>query len=343
MFKAEFDYDLPQELIAQRPIDRRDQSRMMVLDRKTGEIIHSRFLKFPSYLNKGDVLVINTTKVIPARIWGKRTGKGIEFLLLKECDQGVWEVLCRPARKVRIGDIISFSSELEGKVIKVEKEGKRVVQFFSQNVLHQLKKIGYAPLPPYIKRKKENKTLRLLDLKRYQTVFAQRGKSIAAPTAGIHFTPKILEEIKERSAEVIPISLDVGLATFQPVRTSRIENHKMLEENYSISRPAARTINSSKIESRPIVAVGTTTVRALESAYQKGKIQYGKASTILFIYPGYEFKVVDRLLTNFHLPKSTLLMMVAAFAGLDFIKKAYKEAIRNKYRFYSYGDCMLII
>lgn len=343
MFKAEFDYDLPQELIAQRPLAERDQSRMMVLNRKTGEIIHSRFLKFPSYLNKGDVLVINTTKVIPARIWEERTGKGIEFLLLKECNQGVWEVLCRPARKVRIGDIISFSSELEGKVIKVEKEGKRVVQFFSQNVLHQLKKIGYAPLPPYIKRKKENETLRLLDLKRYQTVFAQRGKSIAAPTAGIHFTPKILEKIKERSTQVIPISLDVGLATFQPVRISRIENHRMLEENYSISRTSARTINSAKKELLPIVAVGTTSVRALESAFKNGKVQYEKASTSLFIYPGYEFKVVDRLLTNFHLPKSTLLMMVAAFAGLDFIKKAYKEAIRNKYRFYSYGDCMLII
>lgn len=343
MLTAEFDYDLPQELIAQRPIARRDQSRMMVLNRKTSEIIHSRFFKFPSYLNKGDALVINNTKVIPARIWGKKEGKGVEFLLLKECDQGVWEVLCRPAKKVRIGDIISFSSDLEGKVISVKKEGKRAIQFSSHNVLHQLKKIGYAPLPPYIKRKKENGTLRNLDLKRYQTVFAQRGRAIAAPTAGLHFTPKILEKIKERGAKVIPISLDVGLATFQPVRAVRIENHRMLEENYSISIDSSLSINSAKKELLPIVAVGTTSVRALESAFKNGKVRHGKASARLFIYPGYEFKVVNKLFTNFHLPKSTLLMMVAAFAGLDFVKKAYKEAIQKKYRFYSYGDCMLII
>lgn len=343
MLTVEFDYDLPPDLIAQKPLAERDRSRMMVLERKTGKIIHSRFQEFPSFLNKEDILVVNNTKVIPARAWGTREGKDIEFLFLKEHDQGVWEVLCRPAKKVGLGDIISFSPEVEGKVIKVEKEGKRVLQFFSLDVLHQLKKIGYAPLPPYIKRKKANTTLRKFDLKRYQTVYAQKGKAVAAPTAGLHFTPKILEKIKQKGTKVIPISLDVGLATFQPVRAVRIENHQMLEENYSISRSAARTINLAKQELRPIVAVGTTSVRALESAFQSDKICPGRASTNLFIYPGYEFKVANRLLTNFHLPKSTLLMLVAAFAGLNFIKKAYKEAIQKKYRFYSYGDCMLII
>lgn len=343
MLTSEFDYDLPQELIAQRPLEERDQSRMMILDRRSGDIIHSRFQEFPSFLNKGDVLVINKTRVIPARVWGKKEGKDIEFLFLNECDLGTWEVLCRPARKVKLGDIISFSPGMEGKVIKVKEEGKRVIHFTTRDLLHHLKKIGYAPLPPYIKRKKRNGHLRKFDLKRYQTVFAQEGKAIAAPTAGLHFTPRILENIKEKRAKIIPISLDVGLATFQPMRVTRIEDHQMLEETYFITNTAASGMNLAKQESRPIVAVGTTSVRAIESAFKDGKVQAGTASTKLFIYPGYEFKVVDKLLTNFHLPLSTLLMMVAAFAGLDFIKKSYKQAIQKKYRFYSYGDCMLIL
>lgn len=342
MLTADFDYDLPQELIAQRPLLERDQSRMMVLNRQTGEIVHSRFLEFPSYLRKGDVLVINKTKVIPARIWGKKEGKDIEFLFLHERDHSAWEVLCRPAKKVKLEDKVYFSKGFGGKVIRVEEEGKRVIQFSSPDIIHNLKKIGYAPLPPYIKRKKKDGTLRKFDLDRYQTVFAQGGKAVAAPTAGLHFTPKILEKIEENGVKIIPISLDVGLATFQPVRAARVENHRMLEENYSITKSAANTLNHAKRESRPIIAVGSTSVRVLESAFQEGKVRPRKTSTRLFIYPGYKFKVVDKLLTNFHLPKSTLLMMVSAFAGFDLIKKAYQEAIQKKYRFYSYGDCMLI-
>jgi S-adenosylmethionine:tRNA ribosyltransferase-isomerase len=343
MLAADFDYDLPQELIAQTPLPKREQSRMMILHRRTGEIIHSRFEEFPDYLDNGDVLILNNTKVIPARAWGKIEGKEIEFLFLKESQEGLWEVLCRPAKKARLGDVVSFSPGFEGKIAKVEPEGKRVIQFSSGDVLSKLKKIGFAPLPPYIKRKKKNAELRAQDLERYQTVFARKEGAIAAPTAGLHFTPQILERIKAKRVQVAEISLDVGLATFQPVRARRVEDFRMLKETYSISRGASQTINEAKRESRPIIAVGTTSVRTLESALINGKIQPGRGSTSLFIYPGYEFKAVDRLLTNFHLPTSTLLMLVAAFAGLDFVKKAYQEAIRQKYRFYSYGDCMFIL
>jgi len=286
MLTADFDYDLPQELIAQTPLPKREQSRMMILDRRTGKINHSRFEEFADYLNKGDVLVLNNTKVIPARAWGKKEGKEIEFLFLKESQEGLWEVLCRPAKKASLGDVISFSP---------------------------------------------------------QTVFARKEGAVAAPTAGLHFTPQILERIKTKRVQVAEISLDVGLATFQPVRAKRIEDFHMLEETYSVSQAVSQTINEAKKESRPIIAVGTTSVRTLESAFKNGKIHPGRNSANLFIYPGYEFKAVDRLLTNFHLPQSTLLMLVAAFAGLDFIKKAYQEAVRQKYRFYSYGDCMFIL
>lgn len=343
MLISDFDYNLPQKLIAQEPLPQRAESRMMVLDRKKGQFIHSRFKELSSYLNKGDVLVLNNAKVIPAKMWGKKERKELEFLFLRECREGLWEVLCRPARKVKLGDVISFSPGFEGKIIRVESEGKRVIQFSTEDVLSQLKKMGFAPLPPYIKRKKKNLELKELDLERYQTVFAQKEGAIAAPTAGLHFTPQTLERIKAEEVTIARISLDVGLATFQPVRVEHVEEHQMLEEVYTVGPAASQAINNAKEKSRPVVAVGTTSVRALESAFKKGKILPGKSPTKLFIYPGYKFKVVDRLLTNFHLPRSTLLMMVAAFAGLDFIKKAYEEAIRQKYRFYSYGDCMLII
>jgi S-adenosylmethionine:tRNA ribosyltransferase-isomerase len=343
MFTSDFDYNLPQKLIAQEPLPQRAESRMMVLDRKKGQVIHSRFKELTSYLNKGDVLVLNNAKVIPAKMWGRTERKELEFLFLRECREGLWEVLCRPARKVKLGDVISFSPGFEGKIIRVESEGKRVIQFSSGDVLSHLKKMGFAPLPPYIKRKKKNAELKELDLERYQTVFAQKEGAIAAPTAGLHFTPQTLERIKAKGIIIAYISLDVGLATFQPVRVERVEEHEMLEESYTIGPAASQAIHNAKEKSRPVVAVGTTSVRALESAFKEGKTWPGKSSTRLFIYPGYKFKVVDRLLTNFHLPRSTLLMMVAAFAGLDFIKKAYEEAIREKYRFYSYGDCMLII
>ena len=315
----------------------------MVVFRKQGKIIHSQFKELPEYLKKEDVLVLNNTKVIPAKAWGKKERKKIEFLFLKELEKGVWEVLCRPARKIKLGDRILFAPGFEGKVLEVEQEGKRIIQFSSQDVLSMLKKIGFAPLPPYIKRKKEDRSLRPLDLERYQTVFAQKQGAIAAPTAGLHFTPQILEKIIKKGVPITHISLQVGMATFQSVRVTRVEDHKMLEETYSVSRDASQTINQAKKDSRPVVAVGTTIVRALESAFEDGKVLPGRRTTSLFIYPGYKFKVVDRLLTNFHLPQSTLLMMVSAFAGINLIKKAYREAIRKKYRFYSYGDCMLIL
>ena len=343
MLTSEFDYHLPPELIAQTPAPHRDKSRMMVLYRHTGEIIHSHFSNFPSYLNKEDVLVINQTKVIPARVWAKKGEKEIEILLLKEIVKGTWKILCRPSKKVKVNDIIILSPNLEGKVIRAEESGRRVIRFSNQGVLKELKKIGYAPLPPYIKRKEKDQTLKELDLKRYQTVYAKKGQAIAAPTAGLHFTPEILKKIEQKGVTLCPIILDIGLATFQPVRVNRVENHRMLEESYFISQRASATINRAKKKSHPVVAVGTTSVRALESAFQKGRVRSGKASSRLFIYPRYEFKVVDSLLTNFHLPKSTLLMLVAGFAGLDFIKQAYQEAIRKRYRFYSYGDCMFII
>jgi S-adenosylmethionine:tRNA ribosyltransferase-isomerase len=341
---SDFDYRLPPELIAQKPLVKRDRSRMMILHRESGEILHSHFYKLPAYLGKGDVIVVNSSKVIPAKIWGKKKeGKPIEFLFLKEKDKGKWEVLCRPAKKVKIGDKIVFSPNLEGEVVGVQPEGKRVLQFFSKNVLSQLKKKGYAPLPPYIKRRKNKTDLRDMDLERYQTVFAKKEGSIAAPTAGLHFTPELLGKIKAKGSEVCEISLDVGLATFQPVRVKAVKDHQMLEEAYEIPLETAQSLSSALKENRSITAVGTTTVRALESAYTNGEILPGKAATSLFIYPGYQFRVVDKLLTNFHLPKSTLLMLVSAFVNLDFVKKAYQEAVAHKYRFYSYGDCMLIL
>ncbi len=316
---------------------------MMVIKRQTRKIIHTRFSEFPSYLNQGEVLVINDTKVIPAKAWGKKGDKNIDFLFIKEESSGIWQVLCRPAKKVKLGERISFSEDLEGEVIKIGERGKRLIKFNSPHVLSQLKKIGYAPLPPYIKRPQEMPGLRYLDLKRYQTVYARRGQAVAAPTAGLHFTPKILKSLQEKGIIIAPITLEVGLATFQPLRVERVENHQMLDESYSISRRSASLINAALKEKRPIIAVGTTSVRALESAFKDGALQPGHSATQLFIYPGYKFRAVDRLLTNFHLPKSSLLMLVAAFAGLDLIKQAYQEAVAKKYRFYSYGDCMLII
>jgi len=317
---------------------------MMVLKRQSGEIIHTHFSDIPEFFEKEDIMVLNSSKVIPAKIWGfKNDGHSIEFLFLQEKEKGIWEVTCRPAKRARLGDTLHFSEGLEGRVIKIESEGRRWLQFHSKDVVAMLKKKGYAPLPPYIKRKKMDQALRHLDLERYQTVYAQRDGSIAAPTAGLHFTPQILKKIKDRGVTVCELSLDVGLATFQPVRVNKIEDHRMLEETYTITPQTARITTQAKQKGQPILAVGTTSVRALESAMKDGRVQPGQFSTALFISPGYKFKIVDKLLTNFHLPRSTLLMLVSAFTGLDLIKKAYQEAIRHRYRFYSYGDCMLII
>ncbi len=344
MLISEFDYHLPQELISQVPLPRRDRSRMMICDRKTGEISHSRFFEIPKYCQTEDVLVLNSSRVIPAKIWGKkRDGTSIEFLFLKETDKNTWEVLCRPAKRLRQKDEILFPKGTIGRVIGVEPEGRRVLQFHKGEAIALLKKQGFAPLPPYIKRKKRDLRFREKDLDRYQTVFAQKEGSIAAPTAGLHFTQELLVQLEKKGVTICELSLDVGLATFQPVRVQRVEDHPMLSETYEISPNSARTITDAISAGRSITAVGTTSVRALESAYEGGQIRAGKHATDLFIFPGYPFKVVDRLLTNFHLPKSTLLMLVAAFAGKDFILKAYREAVHQKYRFYSYGDCMLIL
>lgn len=340
---SEFDFELPGELIAQKPLVRRDYSRMMVLNRKRKTVEHRRFFDLIGYFNRNDVLVINRSRVIPARAWGKIGEKEVEFLFLREIKPCIWEVLCRPAKAVKEGSKVFFSSNLLCSVKKEEKEGKRILEFSSPDVLSELKKIGYPPLPPYIKRKKNQKMLKKMDLRRYQTVYAKENGSIAAPTAGLHFTKNILQALEKKGVNIVDIVLHVGLATFQPIRVEKIEKHSMPEEAYSIDDKAAAQINMAKEESRMITAVGTTTVRALESAWNEGKITPGAKSTDLFIRPGYEFKVVDRLLTNFHLPRSTLLMLVSAFAGKDFILEAYREAVRLKYRFFSYGDCMLIL
>lgn len=343
MFISEFDYHLPSELIAQKPLPERDAARMMVLRRGEKEIVHSRFEDFPSFLDPGDVLVLNDSKVIPAKVWGKRGPAQIEFLFLGEKEPGLWEVLCRPAKKARRRDRISFAPGLEAEVVATAERGNRVLRFGSAGVGAQLKKIGYAPLPPYIKRRKSETDLRDFDRERYQTVFARREGSIAAPTAGLHFTPRILDGVEKKGVRVHKITLEVGRATFEPVRVQRIEDHPMRDERFTVGPKAARAVNQARAEGRPVVAVGTTVVRTLESAWNEGRLRAGTRSTTLFIYPGYRFQVVDRLLTNFHLPRSTLLMLVTAFAGVDLIRKAYAEAVREKYRFYSYGDCMLII
>lgn len=344
MLVSDFDYHLPKELIAQIPLPKRDHSRMMVCNRQTGDIRHAHFFDFPEYCKKDEILVLNSSKVIPAKIWGKKEdGKAIEFLFLKETGEKTWEVMCRPAKQVKLGDRIIFSEETVARVTELKSEGKRVIQFQAENVLSLLEKSGYAPLPPYIRRKRDDLKFRSKDLDRYQTVFARKQGSIAAPTAGLHFTQELLEQLKDKGVTICDISLDVGLATFQPVRVQNVKDHTMLAENFDISQDTARVISNSIKKRHQITAVGTTSVRALESAYEGGRIQAGGFSTDLFIYPGYKFKVVHKLLTNFHLPKSTLLMLVAAFAGKEFILEAYREAVRLKYRFYSYGDCMLII
>ncbi len=340
---ADFDYDLPAELIAQEPLAERDASRMMVVRRTDGAIFHRRFIDLPGFVAQGDLLVLNDVRVVPAKIWGKRDGATIEFLFVKEERAGVWEVLCKPSRRVRTGDRIVFGPGFEAVVSGAGSEGRRSLTFSVRDVLAKLREAGFAPLPPYIKRKKADAGRRPADLDRYQTIYAARGSAIAAPTAGLHFTPQILESLTLRSTPIAKITLDVGPATFQPVRAARVEDHRMLEETYHISEEASDAINAAKAGGRTIVAGGTTTVRALESAGRSGRVVPGPGSTSLFITPGYEFKIIDRLLTNFHLPQSTLLMLVSALAGRELILSAYQEAVRERYRFYSYGDCMLIL
>lgn len=340
---SDFEYDLPPELIAQHPLPHREDSRMMIVERRTGRVRHGLFKEFPDFFAAGDLVVLNDTKVIPARAWGERGGAKIEFLFLQELGPGLWDVLCRPARKLEKGDEVRFDRGFEASVEEVGPEGKRVLRFAPADVRAELKRIGYAPLPPYIKRGRQDLACRLEDLDRYQTVFARREGAIAAPTAGLHFTKEVLRILETRGIGVQRVTLDVGLATFQPVRAEAVTDHKMLEERFSISPAAARAINTAHGRGRQVTAVGTTVVRTLESAWHEGQVRSGRRSTSLFIYPGFEFHAVDRLLTNFHLPKSTLLMLVAAFAGHDLIMSAYREAVRERFRFFSYGDCMLIV
>ena len=348
MHIQEFDYELPEELIAQRPSEKRENSKMMVLNRKAHQIEHKNFFNIVDYLDENCVLILNNTKVMPARLYGyKETGAKIEvFLLKKYDDQNKWEVLIRPSKRVRVGTIIKISEELSVEVMMpLPDDGKWVVKMiYEGDLLEILHKVGNIPLPPYIERKMASEELRQLDFERYQTVYAKNEGSVAAPTAGLHFTEDILNQLKEKGVEIGYVTLDVGIGTFRPVKCENILDHQMDTEAFEISQETADLINSAKAQGKKIVAVGTTTVRTLESAYKiYGEIKACKSASNLFIYPPYEFKVVDKLITNFHLPKSTLLMLVSALASRQFIFEGYTEAIKEKYRFYSYGDCMFIL
>lgn len=352
MLISEYDYNLPEELIAQMPADKRDNSRMMVLNRKDRTISHKHFYDIVDLIEPNTLLVMNNTKVLPARLIGhKDTGAKIEVFLLKQNskmqdEHENWEVLIKPSKRVKPDTIIKISDELSVRAIKrLEENGEWLVEliFNGNNVLDVLHRNGNIPLPPYIERKIPNEDLKKLDFERYQTVYAKDEGSVAAPTAGLHFTKEILKKLENKGVELAYVTLNVGLGTFRPVQCENVENHKMHSETFEISEKAAEQINRAKAEGKRIVAVGTTTVRTLETAYKKfGCIKACHDHSELFIYPPYEFKVIDNLITNFHLPKSTLLMLVSALAGKDFIFEAYKEAIENKYRFFSYGDCMYI-
>lgn len=349
MLLSEYDYNLPEELIAQMPADKRENSKMMVLNRKDRTIFHKHFYDITDLLDENTLLVMNNTKVLPARLIGyKDTGAKIEVFLLKQAEQGLrlWDVLIKPSKRVKPDTIIKISDELSVKALKrLEENGEWLVEliFDGNNVLDVLHRNGHIPLPPYIERKIQNDDLRKLDFERYQTVYAKDEGSVAAPTAGLHFTNEILQKLQDKGVELAYVTLNVGLGTFRPVQCENVENHKMHSETFEISEKAAEQINKAQKEGKQIVAVGTTTVRTLETAYQKyGCIKSCHDHSELFIYPPYEFKVIDKLITNFHLPKSTLLMLVSALAGKDFIFEAYQKAIENNYRFFSYGDCMFI-
>lgn len=342
MHISEFDYNLPEELIAQEPLFKRDDSRLLVLQQVSGEIEHRKFTDILTYLQKGDVLVSNRTRVIPARLYGKKVDSGaiIEVLLLKQMDKKRWEVLVRPGKKVKPGTRIIFGDgELKAVAIESTASGGRILEFAYEGIFQEiLDRLGQMPLPPYIKKS-------LTDPERYQTVYAKEPGSAAAPTAGLHFTPALLKEIQDSGVEWVEILLHVGLGTFRPVKEENIEQHKMHSEYFEITAQAAERINLALQENRRIIGVGTTSTRALESAFsaETGQIQAGKGWTDIFIYPGYEFKVISGLITNFHLPKSTLLMLVSALAGREAVMRAYAEAVQERYRFFSFGDAMFIL
>ena len=341
MKRQDFYYDLPQELIAQDPLEDRSYSRLLVLDKKTGETQHHTFREIVNYLNPGDCLVINDTKVIPARLIGAKeeTGAKIEVLLLKRKQNDVWETLVKPGRKAKPGTRISFGDGLlKGEVIDVVDEGNRLIRFEYDGIFEEiLDRLGQMPLPPYI-------THQLKDKDRYNTVYAAHEGSAAAPTAGLHFTPELLEEIGRKGVDIARVTLHVGLGTFRPVKVDDVENHHMHSEFYMIDEEAAEKINGAKARGGRVICVGTTSCRTIESAAdENGRLKACSGWTEIFIYPGYTFKVLDGLITNFHLPESTLIMLVSALAGREHVLAAYEEAVRERYRFFSFGDAMLII
>lgn len=340
MKTSDFTFELPEELIAQDPLADRSSSRLLVLDKKTGELKHEIFRNVISYLKKGDCLVLNDTKVLPARLIGEKEGTGakIEVLLLKRKQDNIWETLVKPGRKAKPGTRISFGGgKLMGEVTGIVDEGNRLVQFEFDGIFEEvLDELGQMPLPPYI-------THQLEDKNRYQTVYAKHEGSAAAPTAGLHFTKELLKEIEEKGVKIAYVTLHVGLGTFRPVKVEDVTDHHMHSEFYSVDEAAAEAINQTRKEGGRIISVGTTSTRTLESAADiDGHIEPKSGWTDIFIYPGYEFKVIDALITNFHLPESTLLMLVSALAGKEHILSAYKEAVRERYRFFSFGDAMFI-
>lgn len=337
MLVTDFDYDLPQELIAQHPMEPRDHSRLLVVDKKTGEIEHKHFYDLVNYLKPGDVLVFNDTRVIPARLHGtKDTGAHVEVFLLTRRDATDWEVLVRPGKKLQVGAKINFSDELSCEVIEHTDFGGRVVRFKYDGIFEEiLDRLGETPLPPYI-------TVPLEDKERYQTVYNRERGSAAAPTAGLHFTKELLQKIKDIGCEEVFVTLHVGLGTFRPVSEAKIEDHKMHKEFYTVSQEAADAVNKAKAEGRRIIAVGTTAVRTLEAAGADGQLHAGSSWTNIFIYPGYKFRLVDDLVTNFHLPQSTLLMLVSTLSTREIMLQTYKKAVEEKYRFFSFGDAMFI-
>ena len=350
MKAADFDYDLPLELIAQEPAARRDGARMLVLNRAARTLEHRLFADLPAYLRAGDLLVANDTRVIPARVFGRKTKAGtggkVEFLLLEETAPGVWDALMRSRRRPQVGDRIALDEDLAVATVLENGELGRVRIRIESELpwLEVLERIGQTPLPPYIQRKDATPERRAVDKVRYQTVFAREPGAVAAPTAGLHFTPEVLARLAAQGVDRATVTLHVGIGTFRPVAVDDVEAHKMDFERWWIPEETAAKIQAAKAAGGRTVAVGTTSVRTLESAAARPTgFGAGQGRTDLFIYPPYEFKVVDAMVTNFHLPKSTLIMMISAFAGREFVLEAYREAIRERYRFYSYGDCMLIL
>lgn len=340
MRTADFYFELPEHLIAQTPIEKRDHSRLMVLDKETGEVNHFYFYDIVNFLNPGDCLVLNNTRVLPARLIGQKetTGGKIEFLLLKRMKLNTWEVLVKPGKRAKVGSCFQFGNGLlKAKVLGIGDEGSRIVEFEYNGVFEEiLDELGRMPLPPYITEELDNP-------ERYQTVYSKHPGSAAAPTAGLHFTDELLDKIQRKGVQVVYITLHVGLGTFRPVKVEDIKDHKMHSEYYIIDQEVAETINDTKKKGGKIIAVGTTSCRTLESASkEKGVVKESKGWTDIFIYPGYEFKTVDCLITNFHLPESTLIMLVSALAGKENIMNAYRIAIEENYRFFSFGDAMFI-